>query len=227
MRSIALPTGPSWILCCFTSPRRRSTSSGTSSISRMPRSLPGSPDSCMNPYSRDLPQKRPDPIGSKGLLRASRGLRFCNIERMTAMRRDLKRLRVALLTGACALVALGNVAHAQQAQDDDDDTFEQRVIKGILGGLGVAVGGAGIDYRERSPLVIPPSMDLPPPGSSAAAAARDPAWPKNPELNKKVKPAAKVNQYATTNDPGTSSRLSAYEMRAGAKPGAGRITDPS
>ncbi len=140
------------------------------------------------------------------------------------MRNDLKlRLRVALLTGACALLALGNVAHAQQAQDDDEDTFEQRVIKGILGGLGVNVGGAGIDYRERAPLVIPPSMDLPPPGS---AASRDPAWPKDPE-RKRVQKVVKINRDATPEEPGTSSRLSAYEMRAGAKAGAGRITDPS
>jgi len=146
---------------------------------------------------------------------------------MTAMRHDLRlHLRVALLTGTCALLALGNVAHAQQAQDDDEDTFEQRVIKGILGGLGVNVGGAGIDYHERSPLVIPPSMDLPPPGSAAAAAARDPAWPKDPE-RKKVQKVVKINRDASPEEPGTSSRLSAYEMRAGAKSGAGRITDPS
>ena len=70
------------------------------------------------------------------------------------------------------------------------------------------VGGAGIDYRERSPLVIPPSMDLPPPGSAAAAAARDPAWPKDPE-RKKTPKVVKINRDATPEEPGTSSRLSA------------------
>ncbi len=36
-----------------------------------------------------------------------------------------------------------------------------------------------IHYTERSPLVVPPSRDLPPPVSDAAAPAPD--WPKNPK----------------------------------------------
>lgn len=135
------------------------------------------------------------------------------------------RLRLGLIAGACALLSLGNAAHAQQAADDDEDTFEQRVIKGILGGLGVNVGGAGIDYRERSPLVIPPSTDLPPPNSSRAAAG-NPAWPRDPE-RKKVAVRNYVNRNATAEDPGTSSRLTPEEMRRGATPSAPRITDPS
>jgi hypothetical protein len=144
---------------------------------------------------------------------------------MIAMGNDLTmRLRLGLIAGTCALLALGNVAHAQQATDDDDDTFEQRVIKGILGGLGVNVGGAGIDYRERSPLVIPPSTELPPPSSSAAAG--NPAWPRDPE-RKKVAVRNYVNRNATAEDPGTSSRLTPDELRRGATPRASRITDPS
>jgi hypothetical protein len=150
---------------------------------------------------------------------------------MIAMRNDLTmrlrlvRLHLGLIAGACALLSLGNVAHAQQATDDDDDTFEQRVIKGILGGLGVNVGGAGIDYRERSPLVIPPSTELPPPSSSAAAAG-NPAWPRDPE-RKKVANRNYVNRNATPEEPGTSSRLTPDEMRRAATPRAPRITDPS
>jgi len=142
------------------------------------------------------------------------------------MQKDLAlRLRFGLIATACALLTLGSVAHAQQAADDDEDTFEQRVIKGILGGLGVNVGGSGIEYRERSPLVIPPSMDLPPP-NAAGAAARDPAWPREPE-RKKVAVQNKVNRNATPEDPGTSSRLTPDELRRGINPNAQRVTDPS
>ena len=89
-------------------------------------------------------------------------------------------LRGALMVCMCGiLLALPMAASAQQAQDDDD-TFEQKIIKNILGGMGVDVGRAGIDYRERSPLVIPPSRDLPPPGSETTA-VKDPAWPHEPE----------------------------------------------
>ena len=37
----------------------------------------------------------------------------------------------------------------------------------------------GIDYRERSPLVVPPKLDLPPP--AAAADVKAPNWPKDPD----------------------------------------------
>jgi len=143
------------------------------------------------------------------------------------MRNDLTmRLRLGLIAAASALLAFGNVAYAQQAADDDEDTFEQRVIKGILGGLGVNVGGSGIEYRERSPLVIPPSMDLPPPNAGGAAAAGNAAWPREPE-RKKVAVQNRVNRNATGEDPGTSSRLTPDELRRGINPRAQRITDPS
>jgi len=153
------------------------------------------------------------------------GFRFWAAKWMIAMRNELTmRLRLGLIAGACgALLALGSVAHAQQAADDDEDTFEQRIIKSILGGLGANVGGAGIEYRERSPLVIPPSLDLPPP-DSAAARAQNPAWPREPD-RKKVVIHNKINRYANRDDPGTSSRLSPDELRRGINPRAERVTD--
>jgi hypothetical protein len=145
---------------------------------------------------------------------------------MIAMRNDLTmRLRLGLIFGA--LLAFGSLAHAQQATEEEEDTFEQRIIKNILGGLGANVGGgAGIDYRERSPLVIPPSLDLPPPDSAAAAQARNPAWPRDPE-RKKVVIHNRTNRYATSDDPGTSSRLSPDELRRGINPRAERVIDRS
>jgi hypothetical protein len=156
------------------------------------------------------------------------GSRFRAARWMIAMGNDLTmRLRLGLIAAACgALLALGSVAHAQQAADDDEDTFEQRIIKSILGGLGANVGGAGIEYRERSPLVIPPSLDLPPPNAAAAARLQNPAWPRDPE-RKKVAIQNKANRYATGDDPGTSSRLSPDELRRGINPRTERITDPS
>ena len=138
------------------------------------------------------------------------------------------RLRTSLIACACgALLALGSAgaAKAQQA-NDDEDTFEQSIIKSILGGLGVDVGNRkGIEYRERSPLVIPPSLDLPPP-DQADASARNPAWPRE-QTRKKAAAQVKQQLYATPEDPGTSSRLSAAEMRRGTNPNAQRVTDRS
>jgi hypothetical protein len=142
---------------------------------------------------------------------------------MFAMRHDQSRLRRLVLATACGMVLCLPAALTAHAEDDDD-TFEQKVIKNILGGMGVDVGRAGIDYRERSPLVIPPTRDLPPP-ESAAASARNQAWPKEPERRVAVK--SKPNTRATMNDPGTDSALTPEELRRGEAARAGRVTDPS
>jgi len=130
---------------------------------------------------------------------------------MFAMRNDQSRLRRLLLACACGMVLCLPAALTAHAEDDDD-TFEQKIIKNILGGMGADVGRAGIDYRERSPLVIPPTRDLPPP-ESAAAAARNPAWPREPERRVAVK--SKPNTRATMNDPGTNRRSRPRSCAAG------------
>ncbi len=135
-------------------------------------------------------------------------------------------LRRFLMASFCgALLALPIAASAQQAQDDDEDTFEQKIIKNILGGMGVDVGRPGIDYRERSPLVIPPTRDLPPP-QAAGAATRNAAWPRDPERNT-VRVTRTRNARATADDPGSESVLTPDELRRGVNPRAPRVTDPS
>ena len=65
--------------------------------------------------------------------------------------------------------------------DDDDKTFEEKIIEGIMAGIGgTNMDNRGIDYRERSPLVVPPKIDLPPP-ASATAEVKAPNWPKDPD----------------------------------------------
>src|ERR1044072_2435167 len=94
---------------------------------------------------------------------------------------SLRRLLMACVCGT--LLAIPAAASAQQAQDGDDDTFEQKIIKNILGGMGVDVGRPGIDYLERSPLVIPPTRDPQPP-HAAGPSTHTPSWPK--EADRKV-----------------------------------------
>jgi hypothetical protein len=144
---------------------------------------------------------------------------------MIAMRHEQSGTSLRLtLTVCAALLALPVAASAQQAQDDED-TFEQKIIKNILGGLGVDVGRPGIDYRERSPLVIPPTRDLPPPQASNASAI-NPAWPRDQE-QRKLTVSNKPNARATPDEPGSHSVLSPDELRRGTNPRAGRVTDPS
>jgi hypothetical protein len=146
---------------------------------------------------------------------------------MMAMADERFRLRLALLAGACGLLfCLSGTVSAYAQAAEEEDTFEQKIIKNILGGLGVDTGGrAGIEYRERSPLVVPPSRDLPPP--EAGVANRNPAWPKE-QVKKRAAAAPKQNIRASAEDPGTSAALTPDELRRGARPaGSGRITDPS
>jgi hypothetical protein len=145
---------------------------------------------------------------------------------MIAMGNDPFKLRHGLAAAACAmLLALASApaAQAQTQADPDEDTFEQQVIKNIMGGLGVDVGRPGINYRERSPLVIPPTLDLPPPEANNPSAG-NPAWPREAERKKAVA-AKSQNARATTEDPGTTSALTPDELRRGINPRAPRATD--
>jgi hypothetical protein len=51
-------------------------------------------------------------------------------------------------------------------------------------------GQEGIDYRERAPLVVPPSRDLPPPRSEGEVADKTAAWPKDPDVRRRKEATA-------------------------------------
>ncbi len=89
------------------------------------------------------------------------------------------------LCGALAVVLLiGSAATSARANDDDDDAFDTKFFKGMLRSLGLRNGQeGGIDYRERSPLVVPPSRNLPPP-ETGSVAEKSPAWPKDADVTR-------------------------------------------
>ena len=72
-----------------------------------------------------------------------------------------------------------------------------------MSGIGATnMDNKGIEYRERSPLVIPPKIDLPPPGS-AAAEIKDPNWPKDPDVQRrKAAVAANKNHKPSSSEAG-------------------------
>lgn len=86
-------------------------------------------------------------------------------------------LRLALIAFAMTSGCLGS--SVASAGDDGQAPLWEGI--GSIFGPVVGWGGGGdkkdpIDYREHGKIVVPPKMDLPPPGSSAAV---DPAWPVN------------------------------------------------
>src|SRR6186997_714311 len=94
------------------------------------------------------------------------------------LRNSLRALRLAVVALGIWLVVTAGAARAAD-DDEDDKTFEEKVIEGIMAGIGgTNMENRGIEYRERSPLVVPPKLDLPPP--AAAANVKAPNWPKDP-----------------------------------------------
>lgn len=121
--------------------------------------------------------------------------------------------RIAAVTLGIGLVMAVGAARAQE-DDDDDKTFEEKIIEGIMAGIGgTNMENRGIDYRERSPLVVPPKLDLPPPASTSAE-VKVPNWPKDPdEARRKAAIAARKKE---NKDPLEASRvLSPSELNVG------------
>jgi hypothetical protein len=99
-------------------------------------------------------------------------------------------------TLAAAVIGLaGNAwAQAQQTQEEDDldDSIlnaDKKLLNTILKPLGLGGDSAPpIEYRERSPLVVPKGRDLPPPGKVAKGAD----WPVEPETKARKKESAEL-----------------------------------
>ena len=73
-------------------------------------------------------------------------------------------LRLAAISLGIGLVMAAGPVRAADDEDEDDKTFEEKIIEGIMRGIGgTNMENRGIEYRERSPLVVPRNLTLPPP----------------------------------------------------------------
>jgi hypothetical protein len=106
-------------------------------------------------------------------------------------------LRLTMIALGVGLVMTTGAARAQDDEEEEDNkTFEEKIIEGVMRGVGgTNMENRGIDYRERSPLVVPPKLDLPPPASAKSAKA--PNWPKDPDEAKR-KAAIAARKDTTT-----------------------------
>ena len=94
----------------------------------------------------------------------------------------MRALRLTAVALSVGLVMSAGAARAQDAEEEDQP-FEQKVIKQIMTGLGgTNMENQGIDYRERSPLVVPPKITLPTPDAGPAPVAN---WPKDPDVQQR------------------------------------------
>jgi hypothetical protein len=109
--------------------------------------------------------------------------------------RDRTRKRPRRLAAAAAItlaLALAWSAGSARAEDDDEDVpLDTKLFRQFMKDLGLQRDGdAMIEYRERAPLVVPPSRDLPRPLSEDEVTAKTAAWPKDPDVKRRKEQAA-------------------------------------
>jgi hypothetical protein len=99
-------------------------------------------------------------------------------------RLNVKVLRTAFAAMIGAAVIVGCTGHAAWAEDDDEEPLaDTKIMRHILQGLGWQRDEKGIEYRERSPLVLPGSKELPKPAASTPA-AKTAGWPDDPDVKR-------------------------------------------
>jgi hypothetical protein len=139
--------------------------------------------------------------------------------------RTLKLSAVAL--GIGLVLAAGPVRAGDDGDDDDDMTFEEKLIDNLMSGLGAkSMEKPGIEYRERSPLVVPPKLDLPPPAATEAKAA--PNWPNDPDEKRRKEAIAARKKATKAKETWEAARpLSPAELNAAKATGPARhANDP-
>lgn len=109
-------------------------------------------------------------------------------------------LRLAL----CSVAVLATFSGAAKAADDDDEadnqSFSQKIIGSVIRGIGgTTIDNSNIEYRERSPLVIPPKVELRAPEQQRPNTA--PNWPKDPDVaERQARREAQKKRGGTTRD---------------------------
>jgi hypothetical protein len=93
-------------------------------------------------------------------------------------------LRRAAFGGAVAALLICANNPPARAGDGDFDSVSGMYSR-FMSSLGLknSDSDVGIDYNERSPLVVPPTRELPKP--EAATAPNNPAWPKDPDVQRR------------------------------------------
>jgi hypothetical protein len=145
---------------------------------------------------------------------------------------DRKAGQAALIRATLgAAFVLGVCAHSSVALAGDSD---QSFISSFMQTLGLS-NPDQINYSERSPLVVPPTRDLPPPGGVAAAPS-NPDWPKDPDFRRRAAAKAKKDQgyygdYVIDSSrplrPDELNHLNGVPARRGGVASGGGSADPS
>lgn len=109
-------------------------------------------------------------------------------------------VRLAAIMVGVGLVLGAGPLRAQTVEEDegeDGKTFEQKLMDNFMSGLGgKKLEDGSIDYRERSPLVVPSKIALPPPQTTKSKLA--PNWPKDPDEADRLAARERAKQNAVS-----------------------------
>ena len=135
----------------------------------------------------------------------------------------MRALRLAVVPLGVTLVVTTGAARAGDDQPDDR-SFTERFVDSFKSTIrGTNMDNRGIDYRERSPLVVPPKLDLPPPAADAAE-VKDPNWPKDPDVARR-KAAIAARKKAKPNEIEAARILTPSELNAARTAPQSRASD--
>lgn len=151
------------------------------------------------------------------------GLKASAMTVLTLKRPDRKSLWRA--AAGCALGLAVVLAWTPVRAADDDEAPDSKFLQSLLKGIGLQKDGdsSDINYRERSPLVIPPNRALPPPESPAVES--NPSWPIDPEIKKNKELKATKRSTATAGGDAWSDEgrpLTPDELKIGTRRGPSR-----
>jgi hypothetical protein len=102
-------------------------------------------------------------------------------------RRKVRHTTLIRAARGAALAALVVCANSPAAWAGDNNSFYDKFLR-VLGLKNPLTMEYGIDYSERSPLVVPPTRDLPPPVATAPPPTPD--WPKDPDIKQRAQAKA-------------------------------------
>jgi len=122
----------------------------------------------------------------------------------------------AITLAVAVMTFSGPARAADDGTDQENMSFEERMIDNLMAGLGAkgSLTKNGIDYRERSPLVVPPNLNLPPPSSPESRSV--PNWPKDPDEKRRKAAIAARKKEANKPTPWEAARpLTPSELDVG------------
>jgi hypothetical protein len=148
------------------------------------------------------------------------------------MMKSALRSRWTRVTTGCLLglgLLAGSVNLGLAADDEEDVAADKSFMRSLLKGLGLrGDDGPGIDYRERSPLVVPPVRNLPAPETSGPKST---AWPNDPDVKRVRETKAARRAYNPNPEEIRPELPSQYSRNAPASPAsaptAGDKPDPN